>query len=298
MSGFSTWNQSMLYSLTDEDTAQLHAALLEIYKDIRRVCEKYSLRLIAAGGTALGAVRHRGFIPWDDDMDLFMLREEYEQFRKVFHQELGDRYYLLAVGSPDGVNCFLPRVMKKNTTFLNMIDETAPYPHGIYIDINLLEYAPENRAAFLWKAFRADALRLISYSVYWHQYRSKSLRAFMLPSKGALYYRIRMALGWMFSFRTAEAWFAAFDRLVRGKPSGVYVVPSGSKRYAGEKFSPDIIFPLRTMPFEDTTMDVFQDYHWYLKNLYGDYMRIPKPEERGRHLCLKLAFTGDAEAGH
>lgn len=290
---YSSWGGRTegLYQLTDDDVEKLHSVLLNMYKTVNAVCERNNIHLIAAGGTALGAIRHQGFIPWDDDMDLFIFREEFEKFKTIFAAELGNEFYLLAPGTDQGANCFLPRIVKKNTTLLGMIDESAPYPHGIYIDLNVIEYAPENKALFQWKSFGADARRFISYSVYWRQYQSKSLKAYMQDSKGALYYRLRMALGGICSFRSAESWFASFDQYVQGKRSSIYTVPSGTKKYAGERLSSDVIFPLKKTRFEDTEIYVFNNYDWYLSNLYGDYMTVPKKENREHHMCLKLSFT-------
>lgn len=290
---YSTWggNSDTQYILTDDDISNLHRVLLEMYKGINAVCKKYGICLIAAGGTALGAVRHHGFIPWDDDMDLFMFREDFNKLVDIFENELGNDFYLLFPGSKDGANCFLPRIVKKNTTLLGMIDESSPYPHGIYIDINIIEYAPENKASFYIKALGSDIRRMISYSVYWHQYKSKSLREFMLNSTGANYYRLRMAIGKIFSFRKAEKWFASFDKYVQSSKSNLFTVPSGSKRYRGELLSTDKVFPLKILQFENTEIYVFNDYDNYLKNLYGDYMTIPRVEDRGQHLCLKFSTT-------
>lgn len=281
----------VMYRLTDEDIQKLHITLIGMYKDVSTVCEKNGIHIIASGGTALGAIRHKGFIPWDDDMDIFMFREDFNRFVALFQEELGGKYYLLTPSSPEGANCFLPRIMKKGTTLLNMIDETAPYPHGIYLDINIIEYAPDSAVARRIKALGSDIRRFIAYSVYWQQYRSESLKKFMLNSSKAFYYRVRMLIGKLFSYRSAENWFAAFDKYGQGKPSKVFTVPTGRKKYAGECIPEEMVKPLKRVPFEDTEIYIFNNYDWYLKNLYGDYMTVPKVTDREHHLCLKISFT-------
>lgn len=290
---YSTWGgkSDTQYILTDKDISDLHHVLLEMYKEINAVCKQHGICVIAAGGTALGAVRHHGFIPWDDDMDLFMFREDFVKLSNIFESELGNDFYLLFPGSKNGANCFLPRIIKKNTTLLGMIDESSPYPQGIYIDINIIEFAPKNKLSFYRKAFGSDIRRMISYSVYWNQYKSKSLREFMLNSSGENYYKFRIIVGKIFNYRKAEKWFASFDKYVQGKKSDVYTVPSGSKKYKGERLCADTVFPLKAFQFEDTEIYVFNDYDKYLRNLYGDYMTIPKAEDRGQHLCLKFSVT-------
>lgn len=279
------------YQMTDEDLAKMHTVLLGMYKDLKSVCDKHGLKIIAGGGTALGAIRHKGFIPWDDDMDLAFTRDDFETLKKVFPAELGDNYYLLAPDSSAGANCFLARMMKKGTTLLNMIDEASPYPHGIYIDFTTLDNAPENKVMRRLKAFNADALRFISYSAYWYKYRSKSLADFMLNSEGKNYYRIRIRTGQFFSvFKTPEKWFSAYDRFIRGKRSSKLTFAAGRKKYWGEVLDYNVCFPLKKVPFEDTEIYVFNDVDAYLKMLYGDYHKIPDESHREKHLCLKLDF--------
>lgn len=281
---------SNLYELTDEDIEKLHGVLLEIYDDLYVYCEKYSIKLIAGGGTALGTARHKGFIPWDDDMDLNLTRADYEKFIKHFDDELGDKYDLLAPGYEKGSLCFLMRVLKKNTTLLNMIDEASPYPAGIYIDITPIDYAPNGKAAQKIKGMLADLLRFISYSVYWKQYRSKSLEEFMMHSEGKTYYRLRMLVGTVFFFRSAEKWFHTFDKFIRGEASNYVTVAAGRKKYCGEIYHKNVFFPLKHAPFEGRKIYVYNDIDTYLKGLYGDYMKIPAPENREKHLCRILDF--------
>lgn len=77
-------NDNLFYELSEEERIELRLCLLSIYNDISQICVKYGLTLMLGGGSALGAVRHKGFIPWDDDMDLMMPRKDFEVLKSVF----------------------------------------------------------------------------------------------------------------------------------------------------------------------------------------------------------------------
>ena len=112
----------------------------------------------------------------------------------------------------------------------------------------------------------------------------------MLNSQGANYYKLRMIVGKIFSFRSAEKWFEAYDNTVQGKKSALCTNSAGAKKYIGETVPYDVVFPPVATKFEDTEIMIFNDCKWYLKKQYGDYMRVPPPEKREKHLLLKYDF--------
>ena len=88
-----------IHYISDEELRQLQACFLEIIKDIDRVCRENGICYMAAGGTALGSIRHQGFIPWDDDVDLLMPRPDLKRFLEIFDRCLGDKYEITIYSS-------------------------------------------------------------------------------------------------------------------------------------------------------------------------------------------------------
>ena len=105
---------SVLRELTDKERERLRKCLFSIYKDIALVCSKYGLCFMLGGGSVLGAVRHKGFIPWDDDIDLMMPREDYMKFISVFNKELGNKYDLFYPFSNEGNFQYFVQVSRKD----------------------------------------------------------------------------------------------------------------------------------------------------------------------------------------
>ena len=98
---------------------KLHEVQLHILADFKNVCEKYDLSYFVVYGTAIGAVRHQGFIPWDDDIDVAMLREDYDKFCEVFQKEMGKEYNLLTPEIGGRYACTVTHIQRKGTKFIS-----------------------------------------------------------------------------------------------------------------------------------------------------------------------------------
>ncbi|RDU22113.1 LicD family protein [Anaerosacchariphilus polymeriproducens] len=276
-----------LHMLSEEDLSKLHACLLECLKDIMEVCDKYSIKPMVGGGSAIGLVRHNGFIPWDDDLDMMISRKDYNKLLKIFNKELGDRYYLLAPGRKQGANCYLARIMRKGTTYVNMLSAGAKYPNCIYIDLTPIDYVPNNKIMRKCKGFISNVLKFASYSVFWYKNQNPYLANYMNSNEESKkYYKNRLFVGMCFSFLSAEKWFAIFDKFVQGKETKYMTIASGRMHYSGEMLHKDVFFPVKEGKFEGIKVYIPNDIDKYLSNLYGDYMEIPPEDKREKHLCV------------
>ena len=150
----------------DNDTLrQIQMIQLELLVEVDRICKKCRIKYNIIAGTLLGAVRHGGYIPWDDDADVAFLRSEYERFRQAVKTELDDtRFYFQDNRRTKGYRWGYGKLRRKNTLFLREYQEHMPYKQGIFIDIFPLDGVPDNYILRSIKNFECFCVRKILWS--------------------------------------------------------------------------------------------------------------------------------------
>lgn len=278
----------IVVEIDDALRAKLQATLLDMYKDILTVCRKYGIVPYLGGGSALGAIRHKGFIPWDDDMDINMTREDYEKFQAVFETELSDRYILNAPNYSEDVITRFPKILKKGTRYAEIGAADKEELQCLALDVFIIENVPENKLYRKIKGLYCNVLELIAGRVSMYQRRSEASTK-MLKATGVKEYVLNSAVGFLFSFRKASRWNDAVDRAVQyHKSSKLCGFPTGRKHYFGEIHEKGQLFPEVYVDFESIKAPVFKEYHYYLTRLYGDYMQIPPENKREKHFVEKI----------
>ena len=149
-----------LRELTPEESKALKSAILDIYKDVASLCDKYNLVYMMSGGSCLGAIRHQGFIPWDDDLDIMMPRRDYNRLIALCSKgELGDKYEFTYPNPKEDANIVFLKIFRKDSKNVELFNMTTPFPKGVYLDVFALDSVPRWHFMQKLKGFVANVIQ-------------------------------------------------------------------------------------------------------------------------------------------
>ena len=131
------------YYISEKELKQIQAVQQELIQEVARICQKCGIHFNMVGGTMLGAIRHKGYIPWDDDADIGFLRTEYEKFREACKTELNhEKYYMQDLRDTKGYRWGYGKLRRRGTEFVRLNQEFMPYEQGISIDLMPFDNVP------------------------------------------------------------------------------------------------------------------------------------------------------------
>lgn len=285
-----------LKKLTEDEIRKLREIFLTAFRDLAACCEKYGLTVMLIGGSALGAVRHRGFIPWDDDLDVAMPRKDFETLKGVFEQELGEKYILSAPNYRNNARSRFPVLLVKDTLFVELGGNAADELSKIKVDIFIIENIPENVIYRYVKGFWCTCLMFMASYEETYEHNTPAFRNYLCgTAAGRKEYRRRLLLGRLFSFFSFQKWVNIVDSALQcRKETSLMGIPSGRGHYFREIRRHDTFLPPSEGIFEGLRVSLPGNPHDYLSNLYGeDYMTPPPVEKRERHFILDIRFKGE-----
>jgi lipopolysaccharide cholinephosphotransferase len=250
-----------------EELKRLQACQLEMLKACIKVCERHKLRYFLLGGSALGAVRHSGFIPWDDDVDIGMPRPDYTRFLSIAKNELSPHLFLQTRETDAAYPMQFAKLRDSRTTFRQENVAHLDMNHGVALDIFPLDSCAASATRTKIRLLAFKAIR----AVYQSKFGLRRGRRFeqIAVSVTAAIFRVGM-----------------LERMMRmvmeggGYDESAQVVNWCGSWGAKEIVQGTIFGAGKDMRFEDVTARVPAEVHLYLSALYGEYMRMPPEEKR------------------
>ena len=253
-------------------------AILGVFAEFERVCGKHGLRYVVAYGTTLGAIRHKGFIPWDDDFDVFMPRPDYQKFLEIAPSELPSH---LKVGNRDlvpGMEHYFSKLMVSDRDLVEQVEKKCGYVcgMGIFIDIFPLDGFPRGVVGHYFQWFRSRML--YARQVYlsnrgWQGSLQHKVANVLGAIAGLLFPRWKTAGGFT-SLHDQLADSFSFDSCGYCVDLGIF--PAYRLKRMPIYWFTDTI----EVPFESVKVRVPRDYDGYLTQEFGDYMQLPPVERR------------------
>ena len=263
----------------------LQLTQLEILKVFDRFCRDHGLQYSLYAGSLLGAVRHRGFIPWDDDLDVCMPRSDYDRFIALWTANPQNGYILQNKENTPGFTQSFTKLRKDHTTFLQFDWERGRYHTGIFLDIFPVDRIPGGK----WSR-RAFKVRCMLYQLLTREF---------IPTKGSKVLRLGSAviLGCTPKSVRPKLRQRLLKRLTENNADksldAVFIETMAS---LGKTYNPTLADAYVDLPFEDGAFLCFENWHEYLTGKFGDYMQLPPEEDRAwKHHPIIIDFEHNCE---
>lgn len=281
-------------SYEPETLLRLQQEILSILDDFLKICSENELEYFGIAGTAIGAIRHKGFIPWDDDIDIAMPRKDFERFLKLVTRQMGDRYFVLNAKTCSNYPLMTTRLVKKGTVFVEEVMKDIDCPFGIFLDLYVLDNVSDCPFMYQFQSWSA-----------WFISKLMILRCIKKPTlqqKGAkakvIWWVCNVVNRLMKVWRISPEWLR--DRC---EAACRHYEKKSTKRMA---FLPDTspywnvvdkrrCHPQKELEFEGRMMKFPGNIGEMLTNMYGDYMELPSVENRKTHYPYKLSFSGEQQ---
>lgn len=253
---------------------QIHEVTLEILKDIDRVCRENDLKYTAIGGTLIGAVRHGGYIPWDDDIDIAIMRDDYERFLKIYREKKENQFELFDYKSTEGYYNQFAKVSDKRTRINDNFGRNVK-GLGVTVDIFPLDCRVSSKLSIDYKK-----MRILVYKLHISmEYNGKNCLKNLIKKFIRL---IFVRKDYRYYLTEIEKFATAQNNNELSDVAGTF--SSGCGEF--DMFKKEIFDEYTYLKFEDTKIMVVKEYEYFLQHRFGDYMKMPPEDQRISHPCV------------
>ena len=273
--------------LSDEDRRKLQLTELRIAKDVASLCEQHGIRYALIGGSALGIRRHGGFIPWDDDIDIGMLRSDFDRFIEAARDNLPDHLYVQHWLDDPHMGAPFAKVRLNGTRLVEATSMDTGGHKGISIDIFPFDNVPSGFRELPWKLQLLFWKRLLRYKTGYTMRSGSTLRYLAdLPIRAAAR---------LISMQSAKRHFQGLITRFNDRPSDRVLAVGGAYDFTRDMLKKTWLTDVTKRRFEDRDFPCPTQIDDYLTHMYGNFMTLPPVAERSnKHTIVDLSFDPDA----
>ena len=284
-----------LIELSMKDIKIIQSCILNMIKELDEIFKKNNITYYLGGGSALGAIRHQGFIPWDEDMDINMTRKDCEKLIEIYKNtpEFNKKYYICENSYDNEFDVNFLRIKLKGTSFKEYLYEDYS-KDGVFIDIFPVENMFDNLIIRNLHGILITAMLFVTSCVRIYKKKTKYL-SFKGNKKYTKTIKIKAFIGKIFSIINFNTWLRISKNIMsvcKNENSKYISVPTGKKHFWGEMYERKDILPTKYEIFENIELPVAKNSDKYMTNMFGDYMKIPRPEDRERHFICEWKIGG------
>lgn len=257
---------------------------LDLLMELQRVCNRYNIKMFVVWGTLLGAIRHKGFIPWDDDLDVGLLREDYDKLCEIASKEFCEPYFFQTADSDRNFFIGYARLRNSDTTGIIKDNLDVEYNNGIYIDIYPLDGYPQNNLKRKIQFLMRDFYTSIGLIYYRTNYPDNVIKKGLIKCCQKIAHIVKYET----ILKKYYKWCTISNK--NAETVGLLYHNSLCEKYY---FKKRYIGNIKKMQYENCMVNIPENYDKILKSVYGDYMKFPPVKERGMWHNDQLIYDPD-----
>lgn len=273
--------------IPENELKKLHSVLLVILDDLITISEENDLKFVMIGGSAIGALRHKGFIPWDDDIDIAMPRRDFVKLQKIIKRDYKNKYSMLDPQSKKNYGRVIPKIRLKGTEYRTILESDLD-DCGIFIDIYPIENIPDHKIIKLIQGIMCLGL---GFALSCKRLYDK--RAEYKEVKSEISMKLKCTAGFVLGFVRIEKWAKWTDKwhsICHDEKSEYVGTPADDRHYFGEIYKRSDMCRYVKAEFEGRKVLLPYFYDKYLGGRYGNYMDMPPENKRVRNAYINLNF--------
>ena len=267
-------------NLTEEDKKRIQCLELEILQEVDSICRRNGIQYTMGYGSLIGVIRHDGFIPWDDDIDICLLRKDYIKFKEICKKELSNRFFYQSNDTDSEYFLLYDKIRLNGTIFKESHLSSYNIHHGVYIDIFPIDYIPDN------------SMKQLFQYICFHFFRSGLMSKYLVLEArdgkkkyiAALLRLIYCLFPLSTLYKNANKVATWYDKTPQKRIMN-FLTPYRLK----EIFNTNLYEEYTEHQFENMNVKIMKQYDVFLKQIYGNYMQLPPLEKRNtRHTIIEL----------